>query len=49
MRYNDKVKMFWRLGWRLFCGKFLRLMGGPRFCELVTVFSGRVIANIFSK
>ena len=30
MRYNDKVKMFWRLGWHLFCGKFLRLMGGPR-------------------
>ena len=28
MRYMDQTKMFWKLGWRLFGGKFIRYMGG---------------------
>jgi hypothetical protein len=28
MRYMDKTKMFWKLGWQLFGGKFLRFMSG---------------------
>ena len=28
MRYMDQTKMFWKLGWRIFGGKFIRYMGG---------------------
>ena len=28
MRYMDKTKMFWKLGWRIFGGNFIRFMGG---------------------
>ena len=28
MRYMDKTKMFWKLGWRIFGGKFICFMGG---------------------
>lgn len=28
MRYSDEVKQFWRIGLKLFKGKFLRFMGG---------------------
>jgi hypothetical protein len=28
MRYSDTVKSFWKLGYRLFHGRFLRFMGG---------------------
>ena len=30
MRYSDEVKTFWRTGLRLFHGRFLRFMGGPK-------------------
>ena len=30
MRYSDKVKQFWRIGYKLFHGKWLRFMGGPK-------------------
>ena len=30
MRYSDEVKCFWRTGLRLFHGRFLRFMGGPK-------------------
>jgi hypothetical protein len=30
MRYNDEIKLFWRTGLRLFGGRFLRFMGGPK-------------------
>ena len=30
MRYSEKVKEFWRTGLRLFHGRFLRFMGGPK-------------------
>ena len=30
MRYSDKVKEFWRIGFKLFHGKWLRFMGGPK-------------------
>ena len=28
IRYMDKTKMFLKLGWRIFGGKFIRFMGG---------------------
>ena len=28
MRYSDQTKAFWKLGWRLFSGRFLNFMGG---------------------
>ncbi|XP_066266599.1 uncharacterized protein [Branchiostoma lanceolatum] len=30
MRYSPVTKSFWKLGWRLFGGRFLRLMSGSR-------------------
>lgn len=30
MRYSEEVKLFWRTGLRLFGGRFLRFMGGPK-------------------
>ena len=30
MRYSDPVKLFWLTGLRLFHGRFLRFMGGPK-------------------
>ena len=30
MTYSDNVKKFWRIGYKLFHGKFLRFMGGPK-------------------
>ena len=30
MRYSEQVKLFWRTGLRLFDGRFLRFMGGPK-------------------
>ena len=30
MRYSEEVKEFWRTGLRLFHGRFLRYMGGPK-------------------
>ena len=30
MRYSNDVKQFWRTGYLLFKGKFLRFMGGPK-------------------
>jgi len=30
MRYSNDVKLFWRAGYLLFKGKFLRFMGGPK-------------------
>lgn len=30
MRYSEDVKLFWRTGLRLFKGRFLRYMGGPK-------------------
>jgi hypothetical protein len=30
MRYSDKVKQFWRIGYKLFNGKWLRFMGGSK-------------------
>lgn len=30
MRYGEEVKEFWRIGLRLFHGRFLRFMGGPK-------------------
>ena len=30
MRYSDEVKCFWRTGLRLFQGRFLRYMEGPK-------------------
>jgi hypothetical protein len=30
MRYSNKVKQFWRIGYKLFHGKWLRFMGGPK-------------------
>jgi hypothetical protein len=30
MRYTDNVKLFWETGLRLFHGRFLRFMGGPK-------------------
>lgn len=28
MRYSSQTKMFWKLGWRIFGGKFVNFMGG---------------------
>lgn len=28
MRYSDKTKMFWKLGWRIFGKRFINFMGG---------------------
>ena len=28
--YSDKVKHFWRIGYRLFHGKWLKCMSGPK-------------------
>lgn len=28
MRYMNQTKLFWKLGWRLFGGRFIRFMGG---------------------
>lgn len=33
MRYSDEVKLFWRTGLRLFHGRFLRFMSGPKNSE----------------
>lgn len=33
MRYSDEVKLFWRKGLRLFHGRFLRFMSGPKNSE----------------
>ena len=30
MRYSETVKKFWRIGYRIFHGKWLRFMGGPK-------------------
>jgi hypothetical protein len=30
MTYSEASKMFWRTGWKLFHGKFLRFMSGPK-------------------
>jgi hypothetical protein len=30
MRYSDKVKEFWKIEFKLFHGKWLRFMGGPK-------------------
>lgn len=30
MRYSNEVKRFWMTGFRLFHGRFLRFMGGPK-------------------
>lgn len=30
MRYDDKIKQFWKIGYRLFHGKWLKFMGGPK-------------------
>jgi hypothetical protein len=30
MRYDETVTKFWRVGYKLFHGKFLRFMGGPK-------------------
>ncbi|KAL5010284.1 hypothetical protein ScPMuIL_012589 [Solemya velum] len=35
MRYDDKVKQFWEVGYRLFHGKWLRFMGGPKHAGTV--------------
>ena len=29
-RYNEDVRSFWALGYKLFRGKFIRLMSGPK-------------------
>lgn len=30
MRYSNEIKLFWKTGLRLFHGRFLRFMGGPK-------------------
>ena len=30
LRYREKVKRFWRIGYRLFHGKWLKFMSGPK-------------------
>ncbi|XP_070182230.1 uncharacterized protein [Littorina saxatilis] len=30
MRYREETKLFWRTGYHLFHGKFIRFMGGPK-------------------
>ena len=30
MRYSERVKQFWRIGFKIFHGKWLRFMGGPK-------------------
>ena len=37
MRYSDKVKQFWKIGHKLFHGKWLRVMGGPKHRSQVVV------------
>jgi hypothetical protein len=37
MRYSDKVKQFWRIGYKLFHGKWLGFMGGPKHRGQVVV------------
>lgn len=30
MRYDETISRFWRVGYKLFHGKFLRFLGGPK-------------------
>ena len=44
IRYSDKVKHFWRIGYRLFHGKWLKCMSGPKHTgTLTTEQSGKGI------
>ena len=36
IRYSDKVKHFWRIGYRLFHGKWLKFMSGPKHTGTLT-------------
>ena len=44
--YSDKVKHFWRIGYRLFHGKWLKFMRGPKFTGTLT--TGQSHKGIFS-
>ena len=44
--YSDKVKHFWRIGYRLFHGKWLKFMSGPKIKETLT--TGQSDKGIFS-
>lgn len=40
MRYSNKVKQFWRIGFKLFHGKWLRFMGGPKHLGHIIINEG---------
>lgn len=46
MRYSDITKMFWRTGYKLFRGKFLRFMGG--FKNFGDIVAGRSLPGCCS-
>ena len=46
IRYSDKVKRFWRIGYRLFHGKWLKFMSGPNITRTLT--TGQSDKGIFS-
>lgn len=48
MRYGDNSKLFWRIGFKLFHGKFLRFMSGPKSLGQVvegSSESGRLVSS----
>lgn len=40
MRYRDETRLFWRTGFQMFHGRFLRFMGGPKSQGQITDHSG---------
>ena len=46
IRYSNKVKHFWRIGYRLFHGKWLKFMSGPNITGTLT--TGQSDKGIFS-
>ena len=46
MRYNKSTKDFWRLGYRLFHGRFLRFMSG--FKHIGSIVDGRTARGVFN-
>ncbi|KAK7112287.1 hypothetical protein V1264_011760 [Littorina saxatilis] len=45
MRYGNDTKLFWRTGYKLFHGKFLRFMGGPKYEGNLLDGSGSSVDN----
>ncbi|MEW8546432.1 MAG: YqaJ viral recombinase family protein, partial [Candidatus Thiodiazotropha sp.] len=46
MRYSEETKKFWKLGWRLFGGKFVRFMGG--FKNMSQISTGESQQGLFN-